>query len=133
MIKLFIQYIISFLQRILNEKEKTLGVARSGHWSTFKKEHEKLVPKVCAGCGKSNVNIELHHIKPFREHPEDECKHNNVVWLCEDDSDACHFYLGHGKDFRGWNPYVIEDAALFLSRVESSKKLSKSENHYDRK
>ena len=134
MIRSILQYFVNLFFHILNEPEKTLGVARGGHWPAFKKEHEKLFPKVCAACGTTKGNIELHHIVPFHNNPSKECDHKNVVWLCEDPAlgNHCHLYHGHNKKWRGWNTHVLEDAATFLTRVAESEKLSKEENHYDR-
>lgn len=121
--------IIHNVQPVYEVAEKEHGKARSGHWATFKKDYELKVPKVCRGCGATEKDcvIELHHIRPFHSHPEDELKEDNVVWLCEGPNE-CHRLIGHSTNFRGINPHVLGDADSFNQRIAEMHKRLESEH-----
>lgn len=96
------------------------GMARSPKWPHVEKLHLKLEP-VCAACG-SNKKLNVHHKKPFHLFPELELDLNNLITLCMDKE--CHIKIGHGGNFKDYNPDVAEDAqkvhdnqALFESVV----------------
>jgi 5-methylcytosine-specific restriction protein A len=96
-----------------------LGVARSGHWPTVRKEHLALHP-TCEVCGGSG-NLEVHHRRPFHLHPELELDPANLVTLCEADPLLnCHRIFGHLDNFRGWNPDVIEDAKAWKEKFAAN-------------
>ena len=71
--------------------------ARDPKWRTFRNNY--LVDKRCAICD-SPENLELHHKKAFRDHPELELSSDNVVALCENPSRNCHFVFGHLMNWR---------------------------------
>lgn len=81
--------------------------ARSIKWPDAKKLHLSKFP-TCAACG-STKNQQVHHIKPFHLHPELELDPTNLITLCMDND--CHLLVGHGDNFKAYNPMVQEDAA----------------------
>jgi 5-methylcytosine-specific restriction endonuclease McrA len=83
-------------------------MARSPKWPHVEKLHLKLEP-VCAACG-STKQLQVHHKKPFHLFPELELDLNNLITLCMDDKN-CHLKIGHGDNFKDYNPDVVEDAA----------------------
>jgi 5-methylcytosine-specific restriction endonuclease McrA len=70
--------------------------SRSSKWTTFRDTWIKSHPH-CAVCG-TTTGIELHHIKSVSEHPELELDPDNVVSLCGDKANNCHFKHGHDPD-----------------------------------
>jgi ribosomal protein S27AE len=84
---------------------------RSHLWQDLEQEFKRNNP-VCKACG-SSVNLNVHHKKPFHLFPELELDYNNLITLCMDGDKDCHLKLGHGGNFRAYNPNVIEDVAVF--------------------
>lgn len=87
---------------------------RSGRWASVRRQHLEREP-ACAACGRSK-ELEVHHIKPYHEHPELELDLGNLVTLC---ADPCHLVFGHLLNFKRANPSVREDAARYRQRVEA--------------
>lgn len=88
---------------------------RAGAWPRVRREHLEREP-ACAACGRSK-DLEVHHIKPYHEHPERELDPTNLVTLC---ADPCHLVFGHLLDFRRRsNPHVREDAKRYRERRDS--------------
>ena len=87
------------------------GIERSPKWPHVEKLHLKLEP-VCAACG-SSKKLNVHHKKPFHLFPQLELDLNNLITLCMDKE--CHVKIGHGGNFKDYNPDVAEDAAKVLS------------------
>ena len=87
------------------------GKARSPKWPHVEKLHLKLEP-VCAACG-SSKKLNVHHKKPFHLFPELELDLNNLITLCMDKE--CHEKIGHGGNFKDYNPDVAEDSAKVLA------------------
>lgn len=85
------------------------GKARSSHWPTVEHAHLKAHPtcEVCSG----TVNLNVHHRKPFHLFPELELEPTNLITLCMDVDKDCHIKLGHGGNFKAYNPNVDEDVA----------------------
>lgn len=85
---------------------------RSWKWETVRNQHVMDYP-VCEACG-SDENLNVHHVKPFHEHPELELDPTNLITLCREH----HFRIGHDPDGPGpkgpnWklsNPKVWSDA-----------------------
>lgn len=96
---------------------------RSGAWPRVRREHLAREP-ACAACGRSK-ELEVHHIRPYHEHPElelDDGKDGtgtdgNLVSLC---AEPCHFVFGHCLDWRKSNRFVREDAARYRERVRQA-------------
>ena len=87
------------------------GKARSPKWPHVEKLHLKLEP-ACAACG-SVKKLNVHHKKPFHLFPELELDLNNLITLCMDKE--CHEKIGHGGNFKDYNPDVEADSAKVLA------------------
>lgn len=87
---------------------------RSPQWRQFRLERVRAHP-YCAACG-TNQELEAHHIIPYHLCPERELDPDNIEILCE--LFKCHFVEGHSRDWRAYNPHVVEDAARHLQRVK---------------
>lgn len=85
---------------------------RSPHWPAVEHAHIKLHPK-CAACD-GIVRVQVHHKQPFHLHPELELDPKNLISLCMGPFD-CHLLIGHGGNFKCWNPDVVSHAAVALS------------------
>jgi 5-methylcytosine-specific restriction protein A len=79
---------------------------RSSHWPTVEHAYRKLHP-VCEACG-SDVRLNVHHKRPFHLHPELELDPSNLITLCMGPNE-CHLLIGHGDNFRAYNPNVDAD------------------------
>ena len=101
------KYILSFFTK----KEELFG-SRSYEWSKIINEFLKENPTFAA-C-RRNKKLEIHHIKPFHLFPELELDLNNLITLCEDEKE-CHLKVGHGGNFKDYNPNVATDAAKVLA------------------
>ena len=88
-------------------RDTITGGKRSSKWPGVEHAHLKQFP-TCAACG-SAKHVQVHHMRPFHLHPELELDPNNLISLCMDND--CHIYIGHGDDFKAYNPNVKEDAA----------------------
>lgn len=101
----------------------TLGQKRSSQWPTVRKHHLKLNP-TCAVCGDTR-KLEVHHIKPFHIHPELELDPTNLITMCESKSYGiiCHLLVGHWGSYKLINPNVVEDAALWRSKLQEKHKI----------
>lgn len=95
-------------------RDKHTGGKRSPHWPAVEKEHLAKFP-TCAACG-SNKKLNVHHKKPFHLHPDLELDPNNLITLCMEND--CHIYIGHGDDFKAYNPNVVDDAATVYANKD---------------
>lgn len=97
------------------------GAKRSNKWPGVRKNHLKLNPQ-CAACG-DTAKLEVHHIKPFHEHPELELEPSNLITLCESKSYGiiCHLLIGHNGSYSRINPNVIEDSKHWYVKLTSQK------------
>ena len=94
---------------------------RSSKWPAARKKHMKTNP-VCEACG-SSTELDVHHIKPFHLHPTLELDPANLITLCMEND--CHLYVGHGDNFKAYNPNVKEDAATVLAGKDKLKNVLK--------
>ena len=85
------------------------GMERSPKWPRTQDKHLKKFP-TCAACG-GTANLNVHHKKPFHLFPELELEPTNLITLCMDGDKDCHIKIGHGGNFKAYNPEVAEDAA----------------------
>ncbi len=97
--------------------------ARSVHWPTVRAEFLKTHPS-CAVCG-ATLNLEVHHVEPFHEHPERELDPKNLITLCENSNCMSHLTIGHLGSYFLSNPHIREDAALLKKRREEARQLGK--------
>lgn len=81
--------------------------ARSPEWPKVEHAYRKEHP-VCECCG-SNEHLNVHHKKPFHLYPQFELDPTNLITLCMDPAKECHIKLGHGDNFKDYNPNVEED------------------------
>lgn len=89
-----------------NSVEGFGSTPRSPKWTMVRNAHLDKYPE-CAACG-STEDLNVHHIQPFHQFPELELEPSNLITLCR----PHHFNLGHRRNWKDWNPYVKEDAAL---------------------
>ena len=92
---------------------------RSPHWCKVRATHLALFPS-CAACG-ATAHLNVHHVRPFHLHPELELEPTNFITLCM--VLDCHLLVGHGNNFRAYNPDVREDAALVFTSVDKASTL----------
>ena len=88
-------------------RDVSTGGERSGHWPTVEKHFKESHP-VCAVCGGTD-RLQVHHQKPFHLDPALELDVNNLITLCMGEKE-CHLQIGHGDDFKAYNPEVATDA-----------------------
>jgi hypothetical protein len=74
---------------------------RSAKWNSIERKYLELHP-FCSSC-KTTINLNVHHILPFHLFPEFELDMNNLLTLCR----ICHFLWGHGKDWKAYEPNVL--------------------------
>lgn len=79
---------------------------RSPAWDeverAFRESHS-----ACAICG-AKERLQVHHKVPFHLRPDLELETANLVTLCMSFTRECHLRIGHGGDFRAFNPSVEE-------------------------
>lgn len=83
-------------------------------WAVTKAQraHVKSNPE-CAACG-SMVKCQGHHVLPYKKFPGSRSDAANFITLCEG-VNKCHLRVGHGGDWRFYNPEVMSDATDFKS------------------
>lgn len=99
------------LMTILNKLKaaiRKIGEKRSSGWPKVEKEFLKTNSE-CAACG-STKHLNVHHKKPFHIDPSLELDVTNLITLCMDKD--CHLLIGHGDDFKAYNPDVMNDASI---------------------
>lgn len=77
--------------------------------------------KSCEATGITK-GLEVHHIQPFHLFPELELEESNLIVLTEWATFNSHFWIGHGGDWRAYNPHVRADAAQMLERIKNRKR-----------
>ena len=97
----------------IRDKHVGHGVERSPHWPTVQHHHLQKFP-LCEACG-GNVNLNVHHRKPFHLFPDLELEPTNLITLCMDGDKDCHIKLGHGGNFKAYNPNVDADVITVKS------------------
>jgi len=96
-------------------REKIKDHSRSSEWPSVRHEYLKK-QSVCEACG-SIKNLQVHHVMPFHLHPELELDASNLITLCMSEND-CHLLIGHGDDWKCYNPSVRSDAQEFGSHPD---------------
>ena len=94
---------------------------RSSKWPAVQKKHLKNNP-ACAACG-ATTKLDVHHMKPFHLHPTLELDPTNLITLCMEND--CHLYVGHGDNFKAYNPNVLVDSAVVSAGKEKLKTVLK--------
>jgi len=85
---------------------------RSPHWPKVEKAHLAAHP-ACDACG-AHMHLQVHHVSPFHLHPELELDDANLVTLCMD-SNRCHLLIGHGDNWKQYNPNLRLHLGKILS------------------
>ena len=96
-------------------RERSKRKKRSPQWPRVEKVVLIQRP-ACEACG-GIVRRQVHHKKPFHLYPELELDTNNLIVLCMGPKE-CHIRIGHGDDFKAFNPNVVRDAVTVLDRDE---------------
>jgi hypothetical protein len=89
-------------------RESLKNRRRSPEWKKVRRTHLASFPE-CAACGGKRL-LQVHHIEPFHLDPELELDSRNLITLCM--GQLCHIELGHGDDFKAFNPSIINHAQL---------------------
>lgn len=105
-----IRHLVNVARAALHERKKSQE--RSPKWPhverTFLAEHP-----ACAACG-GTKRVQVHHKQPFHLFPQLELEPSNLIGLCMGPKD-CHLEIGHGGNFKKWNPKVEQHAAAALA------------------
>lgn len=91
---------------------------RSPEWKTV--SNDFLKGKKCAICGSSD-NLEAHHKKSFKEHPELELDLSNLMPLCRNPSRNCHFVFGHLMNWKTINHDIDNTVPYFQLLIKKAK------------
>jgi 5-methylcytosine-specific restriction enzyme A len=94
--------------RTVRSHIKDLKTKRSSHWRSVEKTH-LASHSDCVACG-SKAKLNVHHKKPFHLDPSLELDPKNLITLCMAVGKHCHLLIGHGDDFKAYNPDVELDA-----------------------
>ena len=120
-----IKHTVNVVKAVVREHAKKL--TRSSKWSGVRKTTLINHP-YCAVCG-STVLLQVHHCIPFHLKPELELDQRNLIVLCMGKNE-CHLLLGHGDNFKKYNPYIAADvrnlAAGSVSLTEAIKLAKKN-------
>ena len=60
---------------------------------------------------------------PFAKDASLELDPNNLISLCMDKGHDCHILIGHGDDFKAYNPNVVADATEALLHPEKIREI----------
>lgn len=101
-----------------NHESKTRGKKRSGRWPSVRRAHLKKNGS-CAVCGGTKF-LEVHHIRPFHDHPELELDLANLITLCENVRGGlnCHLFFGHLGSYQSCNLEVVSDAVVWSQKIK---------------
>jgi hypothetical protein len=109
---------------ITSIRDHAAGVTnpRSPHWPIVEKTFLSQHP-VCEVCGTKN-KLNVHHKKPFHLFPELELDPNNLITLCMEKQ--CHILIGHGDNFKDYNPNVESDVQRLKQNISLFEEVSKN-------
>lgn len=96
-----------------------VGNLRSTKWTQVRKKFLKSNPN-CAVCG-SVKKLEVHHKKPFHQHPGLELSESNLITLCESKKNGvtCHLLFGHLGNYKSINTHVDEDVKMWNDKINN--------------
>lgn len=103
--------------RLFKAATRKIGEKRSSLWPKVEKDFLSKNP-ACAACG-SSKHLNVHHKRPFHLHPELELDETNLITLCMDKD--CHLLIGHGDNFKAYNPNVEQDVLAAKNGEDLSK------------
>ena len=95
-------------------------LTRSDRWPTIRKKFLKDHP-TCAACGGTQF-LNVHHKMPFHDDPSKELDPENLITLCMGRNE-CHLKIGHGDNFKCYNPNVEDMAGDVLNHPDHRQKL----------
>ena len=98
----------------------TKPLTRSGEWPTVRKHFLEKNP-TCAACGGKKL-LNVHHKEPFHLDPKLELDETNLITLCI--RNLCHVEIGHGDDYKAYNPNVAVDAKETLTHPDRKEKVA---------
>ena len=99
-----IVHAINVVKAVVREHAKV--ITRSPKWSGVRKSALINNP-FCECCGSTKL-LQVHHRIPFHLKPELELDPKNLIVLCMDKTE-CHLLVGHGNNFKKYNPYITAD------------------------
>jgi len=109
------------IKRIKDVLQGKAGIRdkRSSQWAAVRKKFIK-TNDCCAVCG-GKKKLEVHHKKPFRNHPELELDPENLITLCESKNNGvtCHLLFGHLGNYRSINTSVDKDVADWNNKIKN--------------
>jgi len=110
---------MSWFSRLFPSPTDTFsGVPRSPLWRKVRQEY-LLAHPTCAVCGHSR-DLNVHHIQPYHLFPSLELEVTNLLTLGENCPTGNHHLLfGHLGDWRCYNPNVVMDSQLWLTKIRS--------------
>lgn len=108
-----LRHIYNVVRAVIREGGKRS--TRSPQWPALERKTLLMNPR-CSACGES-VRLQVHHIQPYHLYPSLELDPSNLIVLCMGPRE-CHLTIGHGGDFKAWNPGVEADAAEVFLRSE---------------
>lgn len=106
-----------FLKLFQKPAEPALGAARSGSWPRVRAEHLEREPE-CRVCGTTS-GLAVHHRVPVHIDPSRELDPMNLITLCNEN--GCHYLVGHGRDWKAYNPSVDPDCAKMRGMIARRK------------
>ena len=89
---------------------------RSPKWPALEKRHLKSAPH-CAVCGTTEKCVP-HHIAPVHIDPSRELDPANLITLCP----PHHLLCGHLMLWAAYNPDVVQDCAVWQSKIAKRRK-----------
>src|SRR5512142_1662176 len=115
-LKKHIRHATALVRRAIDKH--TSASKRSPQWRAFEKRWLMLHP-LCEGCGGSE-KLNAHHVIPFHLKPSRELREENLITLCMKVGRDCHIHLGHGNDFKAFNPNVRRDCAMARAAYQTN-------------
>lgn len=105
----FLSHKLNVWKSIRHEKQKEK--TRSTQWPAVRDEYVR-EKKKCESCD-STERLQVHHVEPFHLRPDLELSKSNFIAMCMGENE-CHLKIGHGDDFKAYNP----DVRLHAARAE---------------
>jgi hypothetical protein len=106
---------LTHASRLVRSAVRDVAVSskRSDKWPKVRKDFLSKNP-TCAACGGSD-HLDVHHQRPFHLDPSLELDETNLITLCMGKDKHCHLLLGHGDDFKAFNPNILLVASAALT------------------
>ncbi len=113
----FCNYSYLMIKHYLNKarsksREKRKSRSRSSRWDEVRDDFIRN-NQFCSACGYTE-ELQVHHMKPFKSHPELELDPSNLITLCMGPKD-CHLFIGHGGNFKFHVPDLLDYIEVFKS------------------